>query len=170
MRLLIRRVSIGSILEMQLQTTQDRRFINRELVNLRDICIYDSGYVSCNLYDVSAHYARQSLSIFNEMRNIAQWMCDDPERRLYKKRFGSTVFFENAFENGGVPVLTDAQSQAGMYHFVRVVYPGMLADARKRWRRHFYTIHYGQPFYSIYGEMFVLLYATSFLVAALRRR
>jgi len=72
MRLLIRRVSIGSILEMQLQTTQDRRFINRELVNLRDICIYDSGYVLCNPYNVFAHYARRSLPIFNEMRNIAQ--------------------------------------------------------------------------------------------------
>ena len=119
MRLLLRRVSIGSILEMQLQTTQDRRFVNKELVNLCGNCMYGSGCVLCNPCDTSAHYARQSLPIFNEMRNIAQWMCEDPEQRLYKKHFdpvptmNSTLFFENAFENGGVPVQTDAQSQAG---------------------------------------------------------
>jgi len=47
-------------------------------------------------------------------------MCEDPEQRPYKKRFdpvptmSSTVLFENAFENGGVPVETDAQFPAGM--------------------------------------------------------
>jgi len=72
MLLLLRRVSIRSTSEMQLQATQDRRFVNKELVTLRDNCIYDSGYGLCNPHDVPAHYARQSPPIFNEMRNIAQ--------------------------------------------------------------------------------------------------
>jgi len=48
------------------------------------------------------------------MRILAQWMCEDTERRLYKKRLYSMVVFENASENGGAPVQTDAQSQAGI--------------------------------------------------------
>ena len=114
MYLLCRRVSIGSILEMQLQTTQDDRFVNRKLVTIRDNCIYGSGNVLCDPYNVSARYARQSLPIFNEMRNIAQWVWEYLEQRLYKKRFdpvptmSSIVFIEIAFKNGGVPVQTDA--------------------------------------------------------------
>jgi len=103
-----------------LQTKQDGRVINRRLVTLQDNCTYNFRSCLSQDEDITAHYARQSLPIFNEMRNIAQWMCEDPEQRLYRKRLdlvptmNSTVAPEYYIENGGVPVQTYAQSQAGM--------------------------------------------------------
>lgn len=48
----------------RLQTTQDGRVVTRELITLRDNCIYDAGSLLLHPYDVSAHLCSPKPSHF----------------------------------------------------------------------------------------------------------
>jgi hypothetical protein len=113
---------------LHLNTKQDGLVSNRELITLYDDRQRNAGSLLDQSADDLILHSRQTFSSFSEMLNIARWMCEDPEQRLYTKGFesiparSSEFFSGDGIEDDGGSVQTDAQSPAGMLHSASMDY------------------------------------------------
>lgn len=100
---------------------------NRRLVALSN----EEGYHGLGITESEEDCEPEDVSMaFHEMLHIAGWMCEDPERRLYTKRFALPPSKRAKARSGkgligngkvSIRIRIDGESEAGMYSSILVV-------------------------------------------------